>query len=138
MTSHLLDVNVLVALIDPTHEHHERAHAWFADEGDIDWITVPITENGVLRIVSHPAYSNSQPTPVVLISLASLCALPGHRFEPDALSILDGGVEPLLSSAQVTDSYLVALAAYHGAKLATLDQKMAVAPRSTSWVTRLP
>ena len=27
----LLDVNVLVALFDPDHVHHELAHDWFAD-----------------------------------------------------------------------------------------------------------
>jgi uncharacterized protein len=26
----LLDVNVLVALFDPDHVHHEAAHRWFA------------------------------------------------------------------------------------------------------------
>ena len=30
MTRHLLDVNAIIALIDPLHVHHERAHAWFA------------------------------------------------------------------------------------------------------------
>lgn len=27
----LPDVNVLIALLDPLHVHHERAHAWFAE-----------------------------------------------------------------------------------------------------------
>ena len=26
----LLDVNILVALFDPMHVHHEAAHEWFA------------------------------------------------------------------------------------------------------------
>jgi hypothetical protein len=30
MTTYLLDVNVLLALSDPMHIHHEAAHRWFA------------------------------------------------------------------------------------------------------------
>jgi hypothetical protein len=29
----LLDVNVIIALIDPTHVDHDAAHRWFADTG---------------------------------------------------------------------------------------------------------
>ena len=76
MTRHLLDVNAIIALIDPLHVHHERAHAWFAArvvrDGDGAWHTCPIVQNGVVRVVSHPKYPNTQPVPVVLASLASL------------------------------------------------------------------
>jgi predicted nucleic acid-binding protein len=30
MSTALIDVNVLIALLDPRHVHHEPAHAWFA------------------------------------------------------------------------------------------------------------
>jgi uncharacterized protein len=33
MTTFLPDVNVLIALIDPTHTQHETAHEWFALHG---------------------------------------------------------------------------------------------------------
>ena len=33
----LLDVNVLVALFDPDHIHHELAHDWFADNHAGGW-----------------------------------------------------------------------------------------------------
>lgn len=125
MTAYLLDVNVLVALLDPTHIHHERAHGWFAGGAQDDWLTVPLTENGVIRIVSHPSYSNTQPTPVVVESLQSLCQLAGHRFAPDSVSILDSRIGPLLSSSQVTDAYLVSLAKSLGVRLATFDRKIA-------------
>ena len=124
MTSCLLDVNALIALIDSTHVHHERAHQWFLAGGSQDWITVPITENGVVRIVSHPNYSNTQPVHVAMSSLRSVCAVGGHRFEPDAVSLLDVD-DPILSSNQVTDTYLVALSRSLGGKLATFDRKIA-------------
>jgi predicted nucleic acid-binding protein len=52
----LLDVNVLIALIDPGHVAHDDAHQWFSSRGAADWATCPITENGVIRIVGHPRY----------------------------------------------------------------------------------
>jgi hypothetical protein len=33
MTIYLLDVNMLLALSDPMHIHHEAAHRWFAVRG---------------------------------------------------------------------------------------------------------
>jgi hypothetical protein len=33
----LLDVNVLIALIDPTHVSHGDAHRWFGQEGATEW-----------------------------------------------------------------------------------------------------
>jgi predicted nucleic acid-binding protein len=55
----LLDVNVLIALIDPGHVAHDDAHAWFQAEGQAGWSTCPLTENGVVRIVGNPKYPNS-------------------------------------------------------------------------------
>ncbi|MEA9444378.1 hypothetical protein SK355_03445 [Candidatus Fukatsuia symbiotica] len=46
----LLDVNVLIALIDPAHIQHDAAHNWFKKQGQQAWATCPLTENGVLRI----------------------------------------------------------------------------------------
>lgn len=126
MSAFLLDVNALIALLDPTHEHHDRAHGWFGGPGKEDWISSPTTQNGTVRIVSHPKYSNAQPVTVVLESLASLTRVGNHRFVPDAVSLLGVGVvrENLLSSAQVTDTYLVQLAVSLGARLATFDTRI--------------
>ncbi|MGJ9414132.1 TA system VapC family ribonuclease toxin [Aeromicrobium sp. CF4.19] len=124
MTSCLPDVNVLIALIDPTHVHHETAHRWFSDAGRGEWISVPLTQNGVLRIVSHPRYPNVQPLRAVVDSLRSLTSIGDHRFEPDSISLLDGSIGPMLTSSQVTDTYLLALAGSLGARLVTLDRKI--------------
>lgn len=125
---YLLDVNVLIALIDPLHIHHEAAHAWFQQEGSEAWATCPITENGVLRIVGSPRYSNSPGTPAAVASiLGQFCSLPGHVFWADDLSLLHSeriDVERLLDSQQVTDSYLLALASFHEGRLATFDRSL--------------
>jgi uncharacterized protein len=101
VSAFLLNVNALIALLDPAHVHHDRAHEWFAVQGMENWVSSPTTENGTIRIASHPKYSNAQPAPIFLESLESLTRV-GHRhFVPDAVSLLDDGVmgANLLSSS---------------------------------------
>lgn len=130
MTTYLLDVNVLIALVDPAHVQHEAAHGWFAAQGQRAWATCPLTENGLLRIVGHARYPNSPGTPADVAGiLAGLRMLPGHVFWNDDISLLDAEhVDPmrLLHSSQVTDSYLLALARAHGGQLATFDGRLVV------------
>ncbi len=128
MTAFLLDVNVLIALIDPDHVHYEPAHRWFAHHGRKAWATCPHTENGVLRIVGHLRYPGSPGTPAVVAqTFAGLCALPGHVWWSDDISILDStifDVTRLLNSAQVSDTYLLGLAKARGGKFATFDKRI--------------
>jgi len=128
VTRYLLDVNVLIALIDPAHVQHDRAHDWFAAQGQHAWATCPLTENGVLRIVGHARYPNSPGTPAAVAELlAVLRALPGHEFWSIAVSLLDGEhikTDLLLESSQVTDTYLLALAAAYRGQLATFDRRL--------------
>jgi toxin-antitoxin system PIN domain toxin len=125
---YLLDVNVLIALIDPVHVQHDAAHDWFAREGRHAWATCPLTENGLLRIVGHPRYANSPGTPAVVAEiLRGLRALPGHCFWPDDISLMDTGrvdASRLLHHGQVTDSYLLALAGAHQGQLASFDRRL--------------
>jgi len=128
VTAFLLDVNVLIALVDPAHVQHDTAHDWFALQGHKRWATCPLTENGVLRIVGHARYPNSPGTPAAVAPLmATLRTLPGHVFWPDDISLLDAkhiDATRLLSAAQVTDSYLLALASAHGGQLASFDRRL--------------
>jgi len=129
VTRYLLDVNVLIALVDPAHVQHEAVHEWFGRVGRKAFATCPITENGLLRIVGHPKYPNSPgPPSTVSHSLRAIRALSGHDFWPDSISLADGAFmdAALLSShSRVTDSYLLALARAHKGQLATLDHKLA-------------
>ncbi len=130
MTTYLLDVNVLIALVDPAHLQHEQAHAWFLRVGKKSFATCPITENGLLRIIGHPKYPNSPGPPgTVAPALAAIRILAGHQFWADKISIADEShVSALLlsSHSRVTDVYLLALARAHGGRLATLDHRLAV------------
>jgi toxin-antitoxin system PIN domain toxin len=126
----LLDVNVLIALIDPAHVGHEAAHHWFETEGQRAWATCPLTENGVIRIVGHPKYPNTPGSPAVVADIvAQIRELPGHEFWPDDISLVETDHvdrAQILTSGQVTDSYLLALAVAHGGRLATLDRRLSV------------
>lgn len=126
---YLLDVNVLIALVDPAHVQHDEVHDWFARTGKKAFATCPITENGLLRIVGHPKYPNSPgPPSTVAGALAAIRSLPGHAFWPDSISLADNSFvdASLLSShSRVTDGYLLALARANGGQLATMDQKLA-------------
>lgn len=131
MTTYLLDVNVLIALVDPSHVEHKVAHAWFAKQGRHAFATCPLTENGLLRILGHSRYPNSAGTPAAAaIFLQGVHSLPGHSFWPDDISLLDSthsDITRLLDASQVTDSYLLALARAHGGQLATFDRRLVVA-----------
>ncbi|PDT37497.1 MULTISPECIES: TA system VapC family ribonuclease toxin [Sinorhizobium] len=127
----LLDVNVVIALIDPGHVAHDDAHEWFASNGQTAWATCPTTENGVIRIVGNPKYPNSPGSPsLVMEVVGKLRSLPGHSFWPDDVSLVGSGdIAPakILTSGQVTDTYLLALAKARGGKLATFDRKLSAA-----------
>lgn len=124
----LLDVNVLIALIDPMHTHHERAHDWFGSIGKSAWASCPLTQNGVLRIVAHARYPHSPGPPAhVGALLARFCAQAEHHFWADDLSVLDSEtvkLDRLLSSTQMTDTYLLALAVKNEGCLATFDKRL--------------
>lgn len=126
--TYLLDVNVLIALIDPSHVGHDAAHGWFADTGSLSWATCPITENGVIRIVGHPKYPNSAGSPAAVIPIVSrLRALPGHVFWQDDFSLVDSewvDATDITTPNQVTDTYLLALAVARGGQLATFDLRL--------------
>jgi toxin-antitoxin system PIN domain toxin len=127
---YLLDINLLLALTDPMHVHHEPAHRWFAKRGQQAWATCPLTENGFVRIASHPNYPNRPgDVPAVLSILRRLCETPGHHFWSEDLSILEIlTLDTIITHTQITDVYLLGLAVRNKGKLATLDQRIPVDP----------
>jgi toxin-antitoxin system PIN domain toxin len=129
----LLDVNVLIALMDPAHEFHAPAHAWFQHNRHHGWATCPITENGCVRILSKPGY----PFPGLTVArvrdmLAEFAAAEGHRFWPDSVSILEANRFHLAGAGpkNLTDLYLLRLAASFKGRLITFDRTI-----RWQWVT---
>ena len=121
----LLDVNVLIALIDPAHEFHAAAHVWFRRNKQYGWATCPITENGCLRILSKPGYALPGLTvPLVRDVLVRLAGSEGHRFWPDSVSILEANRFELAGAGpkNLTDLYLLRLATSFDGRLITFDR----------------
>jgi uncharacterized protein len=123
--SYLLDVNALIALGWPSHEHHERMLRWFKAHARQGWATTALTQAAFVRIISRPAFSGralsiNEIAEVLLHNTAH----PGHRF-----LALDFGIEHVLGTCtgslrghrQVTDAWLLTLAVRSRAKLVTFD-----------------
>lgn len=123
----LLDVNVLIALLDAGHIHHELAMSWLGGEIKHGWASCPITQNGCVRIMSQPNYPAALPAPHIAERLAEASASAEHMFWPADVNLLEKGVvawQRMLGHRQVTDAYLLALAVQHGGRLVTLDRRI--------------
>jgi toxin-antitoxin system PIN domain toxin len=125
----LLDVNVLIALLDGSHVHHKQVTDWLVSNIDQGWASCPITQNGCIRILSQPGYPNSVAAKQVAARLAEATLHPSHQFWSDAISLLNTDFlnwEWVLSSRQVTDVYLLALAVQQGGRFVTLDRGITI------------
>ncbi len=121
----LLDVNVLIALLDGAHIHHDKARTWLEANIEQGWASCPLTQNGCIRILSQPAYPGAQPPAAIAARLAEASGTRWHEFWPDDLSLVEPRCvdwQHVLSSRQLTDIYLLALAVRRGGRLVTLDR----------------
>jgi len=129
MKGYLLDTNLLIALLWPSHERHDLAVKWFTRHRAKGWATCPFTQAGFVRIVSNPAFSRDAVQPREAIHILSAnTAAKDHALWPDELALADAvafaGLR-LMGHQQVTDAYLLGLAIRRGGLLATLDQRIA-------------
>ncbi|MEP7351788.1 MAG: TA system VapC family ribonuclease toxin [Acidobacteriota bacterium] len=127
MSTALLDVNVLIALFDQGHVHHQIAHKWFEAQARSKWATCPLTANGCMRILSQGGYTRAQTPLGAAEVLRIICSRPNHEFWPDSISLLDENIFSLTqveSGKQLTDIYLLGLAVRRGGKLVTFDRSI--------------
>ena len=126
----LLDVNVLIALLDAAHIHHQRASQWLEQSLHHGWASCPLTQNGCLRIMAQPAYPQALPLAAVAQRLGQAAATPAHLFIADDYSLLDAARlhwPQLLGHRQVTDAYLLGLAVRHGCRFVSFDARVNLA-----------
>ena len=82
----LLDVNVLVAVLDPEHVKHVAAYDWFGENLATGWASCPLTENACLRVMTNPRYPNPKSPAETLARLERSkgqrqpCVLAGRPF----------------------------------------------------------
>ena len=123
----LLDINVLIALLDQDHSMHAQAGRWFAAKADEGWASCPITQNGCVRIMSHPGYPNPLTVKAIMERLSEAIATAQHQFWADDVSLLDAGVADrarIHGPRQVTDLYLLALAVRQEGCFASFDSSI--------------
>lgn len=127
----LLDINVLVALFDSDHVHHDLAHDWFVDYHEHGWATCPVTENGFIRVVSNPGYQLDAVRPATAADqLRMFCGSKYHRFWKAEISLKDEARFSLAAARghnQLTDLYLLGLAKEMNGALATFDRSIPLA-----------
>ena len=126
MKTALLDLNILMALLWPAHEHHDAAHRWAAARRRAGWATCTLTQLGFVRLVSNPSFSKEALSPArAVVLLAENLAHPAHEFWsedvplPEAVAGMEGSLQ---GYRQVTDLYLLSLAHRRKGVLATFDR----------------
>lgn len=123
----LLDINVRIALLDQDHSMHGQARRWFAAKAADGWASCPITQNGCVRIMSHPSYPNPLRVGAIMERLGDAMATAQHEFWADDVSLLDAGVADrtrIHGPRQVTDLYLLALAVRQGGCFVSFDSSI--------------
>jgi toxin-antitoxin system PIN domain toxin len=122
----LLDANVLIALTHAAHVHHAEAHEWFAQQPDRRWASCALTQLAFVRLTSNPRVVGMEIPPLqALAALEDMTASPAHEYWDDAPEPRRSATlnHPAMAGhRQVTDAYLLELAARRGQRLATLDR----------------
>ena len=123
----LLDVNVLLAMAWPNHQFHVAAIEALSSRNR--WATCALTQLGFIRLSSNPAAIATAKSPQEAAALLA-------RLVADSLHIyLDSLPAPasegwrdafamLLGHQQVTDAYLLKLAAANNAVIVTFDRRL--------------
>jgi uncharacterized protein len=122
----LLDVNVLIALLEPDHDDFDRAQAWFRSLGQEDWGICPITEIGYVRIATNPSFAPGARTyRETANALDELARHPNFRYWPitDTWAKLTASFAARITGhQQITDAYLLGMAIKEDGVLVTFDR----------------
>ena len=122
---YLLDVNVLVALLDEDHIHHELASEWF-DTRDLQWALCPFSEAGFLRYMTRPKTGDMSVEEATRM-LAGLAEQPGYHYQPitaDWSALSSPFFKRVFGHNQITDAFLLGMAIQEELVLATFDKAM--------------
>jgi len=124
--TYLLDVNILLILHDPLHQHYKLVSGWFAKPSGRPFATCPITQSGMMRLlVQGVAGLDPFDMQEARDALLNFTQMPGHVYWPDDPSYLDATrtlFARMQGHRQITDAYLLGLAIHNKGKLATLDR----------------
>ena len=139
----LLDVNVLVALLWPRQRYHLAAQVWFARVRDDGWATCPITQLGVVRVLSTRSVSQGALNILTAtVGLDRILTEGMHVWWPADIDLVSPpfreSLDHVQGPGQLTDRYLLALAAANDGVLATFDRSIGAAlPANSSLLPHL-
>lgn len=124
----LLDVNVLVALGWSSHPFHSLVTERMERQNG-PWFTCAITQLGFIRLSANPAVTKAVVSPSMAADLLIRMARDRHHaFLPELLPIQESaalaGFQRAMGPQQVTDVFLLAMAARNGASFLTLDARL--------------
>ncbi len=118
----LLDTNGLLALAWPNHQHHAKAHEWFATQAKRGWATCAFTQLGFVRLSSNPAYSREAVSPQEAAALLRQWTRhKAHHFWSSPAADMPAIYLRALGHQQVNDAWLVEVARKNKGRLITLD-----------------
>jgi toxin-antitoxin system PIN domain toxin len=121
----LYDVNALLALFVPDHRFSKTVRQWHLENASKGWATCPLTQNGLLRVASQPAFPGCRPLTFLLDVLHRGLSSDDHTFWGDDITMLDVTLfdrRHIVGHRQITDTYLLGLAVRNGGRLVTFDQ----------------
>jgi toxin-antitoxin system PIN domain toxin len=121
---YLADINVLIALTDENHIHHENAMRWLDGPGHDDWGICALTGAGLMRLLTNPKIRSASIEEASEV-LAALVEHPGYRFWPikdDWGTLAAPFMERVFGHQQITDAYLLGLAIKEDGILVTMDK----------------
>ncbi len=125
MKAALLDVNVLLALAWPNHQHHAAAHAWFSAHANKGWATCAITQLGFIRLSSNPAYTSNAVSPQDAATLLrQWTILKTHRFWPSPAADEPDLYWRAIGHQQINDAWLVGVALQNAGHVVTFDNRL--------------
>lgn len=117
--THLLDGNVLVALVVPEHVHHHAARSWFRRAAT--FATCPTVQGTLLRLLLRQGSGIARARQ----ALDAVVRHPRHEQWLDDLTYAEVDLSHVYGHRQVTDAYLAQLARVRGGRVATLDRGFA-------------
>ena len=127
----LLDLNVLIALLDSSHQNYQKAQDWFISSGE-DYVGLcPLTEMGFLRVTTSPSYRPAPRTMEQAIAILQMLKTHPRFAHPlfgylemneSWVSLIAPFARRIRGHQQVTDAYLLGLAIKNDAVLVTFGK----------------